>query len=241
MEHAKKYYLVEPAEYENLVRIADSKKTDKSLQEKIFINPFVKKTMNINKDLKEIINDNQLTDYDKAEIYNREMDNYMKNFKQSLTTSTKQALLGDTTKQDLIHPPVQNSPSSQVTSNNLDLIIKDIPPSYRPQAERVLKFLSSNPSFEWADNDRLLHRGKEIEGSPSQLIGDIVRQRRPVSSMSDLNQFSEILTQEGFTLNKSKIPLPNTDLRKPTKRKGEPNLAITQSDPHLPTTWESLK
>lgn len=216
MTKAKKYYLVDPVKYEKLVQsqvLSDSKPEVNNT----FTHPNVKAVGELDNEMKKILSDEKLTDFEKVEQYNSKLESYLQNFRSAIETPKREALIGKTSpdnenKNTVINQPDHPLPTHDLIESELALI----PESYRKNGKRLLNFLKSSKSFSWDEAGQVKYRDKAIHGSNiSKLLNDAVRNRKITSQRSTYDEFLKALDTEGYPINKrsSSIPVRRSRLK----------------------------
>lgn len=199
MKHVKKYYLIEPTRYKQLIAAADCKHepastttTDNS-KSAALVHPNVKQVNKINKEMSEIIDDKSQSDYDKMQQYASKLDSYIRNVRLALTQSTKDSIIG--TEQKSVDEKLANNELNNYKST--DQLILTVPKTYQSKAAELLNFMTQN-GMGWDENGLVKVSGKTITGSNiTQLVHDAVRQKKPTSQPAVYQTFKDALNSRG--------------------------------------------
>lgn len=200
----KKYFLVDPTRYEMLVQSHNSSKLNKE-SESIFMHPNIKKVAQIDKQMDRILNNSELTDFEKNEQYNTKLESYIKNFRSAVETPKNEALLGkqmvpQQQQKELLAKP------SELQSKALTPEMSFIPESYHQSAQKLINFLQNNKSFSWGDDGELKYNNTPIDGSNvTKLLNDAVRHRKITSSETTFNKFIDALENEGYPVHQLSV------------------------------------
>lgn len=214
----RKYYLVEPDTYNELVRSSNSKAD--SLQ-----HPNVKAFKEIDSKIDTILNKQSTSETEKLDEYNSNIDSYKRNFRNAIGKSRKDALFGDPTPQETnsfnLQPlgqtksisPAAFSTSTPVATPKSELFepdenkkkifddtMKTIPHSYHSSANKLAKFIDSSKDFSIASSGRLKYKGKAINDSDAgALFKSAVTYRHIFGKHKQAVQnFLTALTESGF-------------------------------------------
>lgn len=200
MEFAKKYLLVDPSKYEKLVTLTkETKQQDTPPKDpSIFSHPNVERVHELDNEMKEVLDDSSMSDFDKAMKYGEKLHSYLGNFRTALTTPKVEALIGQrpvlTDKQMTTSPKIEQSMST-------DKIISAIPKTYHSKAAHLLNFMKANPNISWGDDGKIMYKDKVIENSNvNTLVGDMIRLRKPQSDQTVVKQFLSALETEGYSI-----------------------------------------
>ena len=199
MASFKKYLLIDPVKYEELfAKVQLHKGND------ILVHPNIKAVKTIDNKMSSILNDDKKSDLQKIEEYSTNLESYLRNFKNALEISKRDAILGENKHATPDAATMNHLPKGP--SIDLDTPVskeykseKDIPLSYRPTATHLTSFLNRNNNFE-VKNQELKYKGKKkFQSDFSQLLNGIVRFKKPSSnSKSDIDEFVSLLRQEGY-------------------------------------------
>ena len=196
MSSFKKYLLIDPVKYEELIAKAQTSKGND-----ILVHPNIKAVKETDNKMSSILNDSTKSDHQKIDEYSSNLDSYLRNFKNALEVPKRDAILGEkkVTTED-VHQ-VQEIPNISQDSivNKQHENKQSIPVSYRPTATHLTAFLNRNKNFE-VKNHELKYKGKRVFQSDfSQLLDGVVRFKKPsVNSKVDIDGFVSLLRQEGY-------------------------------------------
>ena len=196
MSSFKKYLLIDPDKYEEMVSKTKTLKSDD-----ILVHPNIKAVKQIDRDMSSILNDSEKSDQQKVDEYSSKLDSYLRNFRNALEVTKKDAILGQTK-----HDAVADDPPQSVTVQGKSYISDEksskesIPPSYRLSASHLTSFLTKNKNFEISDNGELKYKGKrQFHSDYPKLLDSVVRFRKPSSgSKTEVNDLVTLLRQEGY-------------------------------------------
>lgn len=212
----KKYYLIDPKKYDELMKTREGQypasnetasSSDHLQENEAFLHPSVKNVKKLDQDMKHILNDDFITDFEKMEQYNQKLSRYLKNFKTALATPTKKMLLqgnsDDSRKQLVNTSQVQEeiqkeTLDSGLKTKNPGAITSTIPKTYKEKADKILKHLNDKGSkLSWDKSGSVYYKGKVIPNSNIEsLINDAVRKRK-IKSGDAYRTFSKVLKAEG--------------------------------------------
>lgn len=214
----KKYYLIDPKKYAEMMkpRVKDSHlhegdqtttPPNYSSPQDVFLHPSVKRVKQLDQDMKGIMSDDFMSDFEKLEVYNQKLGHYLKNFKSALTIPTKKMLMQGKEVIDQIPSPKDNEMAVSMADNNFQTnthenITSSIPKSYRSKANKILNHLKKRGNrLSWVNDGTVYYQGKTIPNSNIQtLISDAVRQRKDKKSGSAWDAFSKALKNEGVPM-----------------------------------------
>jgi hypothetical protein len=201
MEHTKKYLLVEPQQYQRLKSLEDQSKSESNLSKDttIFSHPNAERVHELNNEMKKVLDNENLTDFDKASRYGEKLQSYLANFRQALTTPKMNALIGQ--PRDQSPNPTASSPENAESRNTvlLDSVLTSIPKSYKTKATNLIDFLKQQKNITWNSDGHIMHNNKPIPHSNIKtLVSDVIRYRKPASSSTAIQEFLEALESEGY-------------------------------------------
>lgn len=209
MSQVKKYFLIDPLKYDSLVANRETLKSSNSSveMENVFTHPNVKAVNKLDDEMKSILEDSKLTDFEKVEAYNSKLGSYLRNFKQAMSVPSHEALLG---KQDKdIETNNDASFSYSKPELSLEQVMGTVPSSYKIKASKLLNFLKENSSFSWDENGQLKYKDDVLLNSDlSKLINDIVRNKKISSVPQVFDKFVNILVSEGYPVKQNSFNLP---------------------------------
>lgn len=222
----KKYFLVDPVRYELLTNSFNAQKSSSS-RDQLFTHPNVKKTKELDGEIDKILRDKNLSDYEKNEQFSNKLNDFVTNFRTSITTPKNEALLGKPTLDDEFSMPAPSLPS-------LEDNLSSIPDSYQQSAKKLIRFIKNSGSFSWNENGQLIYKGKLIPGSDvGQLLNDAVRNKKIVSNEETFENFLSALKSEGYPiqkiLNRKKTKLPSFRVEQAKKRYRKPKGQFSMS------------
>ncbi len=238
----KKYYLVDPVRYETLMKSFNAQKS-LSNREELFSHPNVKKTKEIDREIGEILNDQNTTDYEKNERFNSKLNDYVRNFRTAISTSKREALLGKPSSANA-EPPA----TSEVIPLSLEDKLSSIPDSYQQNAKKLISFLKRNTAFSWNEKGELKYKDNPIQGSDVvQLLHDAVRTKEISSNSKAFEEFVDALKREGYpiqkTLKQKKKVLPFKVVKRKTvssrKHKSTSKLSSPSIQKDILKSWVS--
>lgn len=218
METARKYVLVEPTKYEQLIELERKKSNvppdnftnPTELPQKdtsIFAHPNVERVYELDNEMKEILNNQSMTDFDKAMQYGQRLQSYLGNFKTALTTPKNSALIGEKLEEN--HNAIIENKNSATTSTGNE-ILSAIPKSYQSKAAHLLNFLKTNSNISWTDDGTVKYKNDVLPNSNVvNLVGDLIRLRKPQSEANTVAHFRNALEAEGYPLNRLAISKRN--------------------------------
>lgn len=221
MKTAKKYVMVDARQYERLKERSENERTTKPSD--ILAHPNVKAATADHDLLKEITLDNTLSDYDRVIRYDQVLQRFLKNYKNAVKLSRKDAILGQRessikeplpevqpnsppliAKDDAIdgeEPERQKSETSE-RRGELDVksVIRNIPGSYRPRASRLLNSLVTTGKVSWDSEGTVLVNDAPVKGSNiARVARDLVASGRAESSTATLRSLGEVLRAAGVS------------------------------------------
>lgn len=198
MKHAKKYFLIEPSRYEELLNCNRDKEQHKPIQNNstsdVLVHPSIKSISTLDKEMSSILTDTSQNDYDKAQRYASKLDSYLRNIHSALTKTAKESIIGD--------QKIQTEGQSMDAAKNphewsIENLVSTVPKTYQLKAADLLKFMINN-GFDWNEKGVVKADGKVISGSNiTELLHDAVRQKKPVSNQSTYRAFSDALSAKG--------------------------------------------
>lgn len=210
MEFSRKYILVDPIKYEKLVAMeSKSKQLDSTAKDSsIFAHPNVERVYELDNEMKDVLNDSSLSDFDKAMQYGEKLQSYLGNFRTALSKPKTNALIGPIPKP--INQQNLNTDTKEDTKLGIDKLITTIPKTYHSKATHLLDFMKTNPNIAWRDDGKIIYKDQVLtESTITTLVGDMIRLRKPRSDEKDVNLFLSALETEGYPTSK----LPRTGIK----------------------------
>lgn len=211
----KKYFLIDPEKYEQLLI-----KNEAATNNDILTHPNIKAVKEIDSKMTSILNDNMKSDQEKIEEYSTNLDSYLRNFKNALEVPKRDAILGTKKKDDILSTDLELSQTRDKHTNVLDqsatnVHLSGIPASYRPNASHLTSYIKKHKNFEIDQNGSLKYKGKKMFDSDyNKLLESVVRFRKPLDGKTDINEFVSLLRQEGYPVTRLAYVRRN-DIRAP--------------------------
>lgn len=191
MQNSTKYYLVDPIKYAAMKAHQNNSETNTNTD--IFTHPSVKSVYDIDSKMKTVLEDPSLSEFDKTQMYNTLLEKYLKKFRNALTTSKKESLIGKESEQ------LKTNEQSTSIHSISEQIVQSVPKSYQTMAKKVLDFIDKSPSLKITENGEVFHDGQPIENSNGiEVINDLVRHKQKKTNPRAYQQVLNILKKEGF-------------------------------------------
>lgn len=240
MSSFKKYLLIDPDKYEEMVSKTKTLKSDD-----ILVHPNIKAVKQIDRVMSSILNDSEKSDQQKVDEYSSNLDSYLRNFKNALQVTKQDAILGKRGNDILAVNPVDGNPPihPQNTSDIERAAPKqDIPASYRPAASHLTAFLNKNKNFEVGKNGELKYKGKKrFQSHYPELLDGVVRSRKPTSgTKDDINDLVSLLKQEGYPVTRLGYVRRNNTGKVTSKAKSTSTIEIKQKPSKLQRSIDRL-
>ena len=145
MSSFKKYLLIDPVKYEELITKAQSTKGND-----ILVHPNIKAVKEIDNKMSSILNDSTKSDHQKIDEYSSNLDSYLRNFKNALEVPKRDAILGErkVETEDAHQVKEMSNISQEPTANEQQENKESIPVSYHPTATHLTTFINRNKNFE---------------------------------------------------------------------------------------------
>lgn len=242
MKYSQKFYLVPPEIYDSMSKAQhmsvdmeqkpehNGKPVEQPSSKDVFLHPNVKMVYELDKDMKSILQDNLLTDYEKVERYNQKLQQYLNNYQRVVKKPTPENDRGINVKDfDQATAPV--TPEPTLRNLEVDSVLSSIPKSYQSKAKTLLKFINDSSEVSYNSSGEVFYKGDEIPGvNLTGLVNNLVRKRKPVETY---NRIIDILSGEGFNVRKqalaptkrTKIPVLSTRTTKKKNIKSHDHLA----------------
>ena len=125
--------------------------------------------------LSDILNNEDMSDYDKEKLYSQELSKYL------------------TMRQKKREPPLPTPPPMSSSDHQFDSrqLLSSIPKTFRTKAEGLLEYLKADKAVEWDDEGHVYIKDEKVEGSHIlDLIHDAIRHRKKVSRPSGWQELS---------------------------------------------------
>ena len=123
------------------------------------VNPIHRSIVNLDDDMKTVLDRRDLTDQEKVRQYNQILQRYLE-------------------YQDHLRTPSLSKISQNVKEDEEE-IIRTVPPKYQRKAEHILKRIQHAPNMNWNERGEYIHNGEVIKGSNIvDLVNDVVRHRK---------------------------------------------------------------
>ena len=217
MSSLKKYFLIEPERYNELVSHSKSR-TD------LLTHPNVKVLKEMDTKIDDILKEPATSDVEKLDQYNSNLDRYKRNFRNAIETSRKDAFLADPIPREsnlqTLKLPTQSAsesnsnahPSNSSTNSSTPTLekaskkniftetLKSIPKSYQSSAARLSKFINSSKDFTMTSPGVLKYKGNEWNISDAvELFKSAVTHRNIFGKQREtVNNFVTALAEAGF-------------------------------------------
>lgn len=211
MSHIKKYYLIDPLRYDQLRSIDKNKSSNSS--ESLFKHPNLKKAEELNADMKSVLNDTNLTEFEKMEQYSGKLQTFLQNFKSALNTPKLEALLGKRTigvTSDSARVIDEKNEEPSFLSKQ-ESLLSSIPASYQSRAKHLLNFIQTNNKFHFTENGKVKYHDTIIPTSDfTSILHDVVRSRKPKTDATSVQNFIEFLSKEGYPVSRLSKAKPSS-------------------------------
>ena len=231
---AKKMILVDPLKWEN--RPVSTQPITDGLATSLTY---------LDQDMKDILSNNDIDDYSKAQAYQQILQRYMLQSEKYRNKPIGRIENVSDTK------PLNSTDnnSSNLKSDTTDVykqeqsdfesrVLKTVPRYLKPKASLLINYLKDIPNITWDSKDQLINDSRTIEGSNGvDLINDLLRDRKTLKPP----QGWDILAS---ALKKSNVPkeiIGNSSRWSWIQDRGRPVKRISQrSKPSLKEKWEEL-
>ena len=238
MSSFKKYLLIDPVKYEELITKAQSTKGND-----ILVHPNIKAVKEIDNKMSSILNDSTKSDHQKIDEYSSNLDSYLRNFKNALEVPKRDAILGErkVETEDAHQVKEMSNISQEPTANEQQENKESIPVSYRPTATHLTTFINRNKNFE-VKNSELKYKGKRtFQSDFSQLLDGVVRFKKPPSnSKADIDGFVTLLRQEGYPVTRLGYVRRNNSRKSDTQGNSSSLIAVQMRTSKLQMTIDRL-
>lgn len=220
MTSARKVYLVDSIRYKNLIDGSSAEKSHPEVQtpstnSSPFTHPNVEAVHTLTGEMKEVLNDNELTDFEKVERYNSKLTSYLHNFRAAIVTTPSDALIGPVDRETRVLKMSKSEEVPDLDAFTDEAIISSVPKTYRKRAEALLNSMSMNTKIAWDQDGVISYGGKPVSGTNIiTLLNDMVRRGRVRTSSGAFDQFISLLETEN-------IPVTHRFVNKESKKVSE--------------------
>ena len=135
----------------------------------IFEHPDVSKVKELDRNMKEILSSDTLSDYDKVVLHSQNLIQYMDKFKDALRVSKTDALLGKSMSHETREEKIYDDKMEESKNNSIsgatetiapDELVSELPKTYRGKALKTLNHLLLRSGFKWDENRVVSYNGK---------------------------------------------------------------------------------
>lgn len=203
MESGKKYMLVDPNKYERFMSLEKQSKNQEPAKKDttIFSHPNVERVHELDNEMRTVLNDTSVSDFDKAMQYGEKLQSYLNNYHTALTTPKSEALIGPLPK--ISERKDQNQPTGEEKErlSTFDRMLSNIPKSYLSKGARLINFLKKNGNITWNEDGKIMYKGKILPNSNiATVVHDLIRIRKPQSDGEVIDVFRGALATEGYPM-----------------------------------------
>ena len=216
MKFSKKYLLIDQAEYDRLRNSQGSSSTRNGL----ITHPNVQKVQQEDEKMRDIIEDDFLSDFDKVQLHSQALQRYLDNYKQALRVSKASASLGSDastqpfpqqrgiiTPSELKEEDKDNDEKDNSSDNkklSINAILQSVPKYSKEKARTLLESIEESPDVDWTSNGKVKFKGKIIpESNIAQMTNDEVGRARIKSNPRAWRQFQEALKRANISKHKT--------------------------------------
>ena len=240
MSSFKKYLLIDPDKYKEMVSKTKLLKSDE-----ILVHPNIKAVKQIDHEMSSILNDSEKSDQQKVDEYSSNLDSYLRNFKNALQVTKQDAILGKREEDVLAARPVESNLSVHPQKSyelERESSEQKIPSSYRPVASHLTVFLNKNKNFEIGKNGELKYKGKKrFQSHYPELLDGVVRSRKPSSgTKNEINDLVSLLKQEGYPVTRLGYVRRNNTGKVITKAESSSTVEIKRKPSKLQSSIDRL-
>lgn len=198
----RKFLLIEPEKYKKLIERNEIHTSNENND--ILAHPNIKTVKKIDKQMTNILNNNQTDDNTKMEKYNSLLERFLRNFHNALEVSKRDAILGNKTEQNSIQTksvsPEKKPTEELPETNKLSDIMKTIPRSYQNSAKRLFGFIEKNPNFQIKDGTLKYKDGEHFSSDVSELLSGVVRSKKLGDNPRSTVDLLAALKEEGYPI-----------------------------------------
>lgn len=198
MSKFRKFYLVDPVKYDQLVEKTHPSNDNRD----VLAHPNVKAVKSIGKQMTDALEDDKLTDVEKIAAYTSHLDSYIRNFRNALQVPRQNAILGD--NKPTPQAPTQKTTHIQDSLPNANTFIpKGISKSYLTNANHLNTFISQNKNFSVNNKGDLQYKGDDMFQLPyGNLLKGVVRYKKPEGDNSSMERFLKVLKDENYPISR---------------------------------------
>lgn len=222
--------LVDPNKYERFLSLEKQLKSQEPAKKDttIFSHPNVERVHELDNEMRVVLNDTSVSDFDKAMQYGEKLQSYLNNYRTALTTPKTDALIGTLSKKTETTDGVQSAEEKKETFSTFDKILSNVPKSYLSKGRRLVDFLRNNTNIKLDNDGRIVYKGEILRNSNIvTVVDDLIRVRKPRSDAEVIDVFRDVLAAEGY---------PMTALAKKFNKRKATALAISVKQKKSPKT-----
>ena len=157
------------------------------------VSPVVKTLTTLDEKIKNILENNDVDQNKKFQLYTNALQQYT-NTRQNLQTTTPQTSVSRPSMVNTDLSTASKAPLT-VTPYAEESIIDTIPTTYQRKARNLLRFIKNNDQINWNDRGIVTYNGNTLNGSNIvDLINDVIRPRKH-SQPNNWQQFASALHQ----------------------------------------------